>query len=508
MTFPIDLVSPIRARDLVQRVRSLDELAALTGMTQGAIAFVPSYGFYRAEVGPTWSLSRASSGRSPLGFFKNLGPDLPRFASPTRIFEAPPAGGTGAALAMEGGLLIEPSRTNRVTQAAGAPAGTYNPDAGSGVTGTSVGLTDPILGSFRRIQKTAGPVASRFGAYVGGGSLSGPSFVTAALVRPWSAVGRAALYTDAVRAAGLITTSIFVNLADLPFGEWSLLRCVGRVGGSVLSGTFSTYFWLDNGVGGLADFALVTTTSGGAGVVNLEAPFSNLSSVNTEAPLLTPSKPIDFTSGAVVVRGPKSLLHAAVVATDAYPARVLWQARSVGGDGLRLAWEPDATLKLTMTSGATVTTVSVLASTISSGQRGIGARWSRDDGLLALTVDGAVVAMATSLAPAAFPSGGTSDLLVGHGGSGAESLQGVVAWLAAFGRDPGEAELNAATVSLNPRGGASQVWDFRAGASPTPLSLENRPEVVVGAEVGVAWRQDVAANRQAEAQGLLDYLAW
>lgn len=491
--YPIDSIRPIRARDMIQRCSSLDELASMAGASHGALAYVAGHGLYRANLTPDASMARSGAvARSPLDYYRAQAANVPRFQRPGTIFESRGTDNSiGLATAVEGGLLIEPARSNRIYQEAGSGIAYANGTA----AGTRLVFADPILGSCMRLNRTAGGFNDRWGFYGGGGSLSGPVYTSAMLVRAWNATGRIVLYTDAVRTGGgLVTGSCTLALSALPIGEWALLRFRARVGGATLSGSFTTYIWLDEATGGLCDVAMVVTSSGPY-LQNVEAPWVALQTADYDAPTLTPLVAIAGASGLMAVRHGKATPTRDQPAGDGYTARVLWQARD-GADGFRLAVETDQQLRLTMTAGGNTTTAALAWSSVAVGGRTIVARWSQAAGTLSLHVDGAVVAQATGLAANRFPTSAVLDeILLGHSGAGAESLQGCVSWLAHRALDPGADEANASSASASPRQPLTSLWDFRNGSGIGVLPASDPPRVIRSIDSSVAWIRDISQHR-------------
>lgn len=499
--YPIDSIRPIRARDMIQRCRNLSELAQLVGASHGSLAYVEGKGLYRASLTPTASMVRAGSiARSPLDYYRAQAANVPRFQRPGTIFESRGTdNATGFATSFEGGLLIEPARSNRVTQEAGGGIAYATGTA----TGTRLTFADAVLGSCMRLNRTAGGTNDRWGFYVGGGSLSGPVYTSAMLVRAWNGLGRITLYTDAVRTGGgLVTGSCTLALSAFPIGEWALLRFRARVGGATVSWGFTTYVWLDEATGGLCDVAMVVTSSGPY-LQGIEAPWVALQTADYDAPTLTPLVAITGASGLVAVRHGKATTTRDQPTGDGYTARVLWQARD-GANGFRLAVETDQQLRLTMTAGGNTTTAALAWSSVAAGGRTIVARWSQAAGTLSLHVDGAVVAQATGLAAGMFPtSAALNEILLGHSGAGAESLQGCVSWIAHRALDPGTDEANASSASASPRQPLTSLWDFRTGSGIGALPASDPPRVVRSVNSSIAWIRDISQQRDSARGKLL-----
>lgn len=479
LQFPLNGVTAPRAEHFTGRAKSLAELRGFQGMRDAQAVQIRGLGYFTFAPGSPADLTRALSGaRDPSDANRVAAVNAPRFAledMPGGLMAN--GGGTGVGsswgLGAEDGLLIEPLRENRAANGIGGS--NY---ATGAATGTRVTGTDPIVGATRRLVKTGGASADRWGISTSGTALNAGGIVYACgmLVRPWNQIGEVTIYTDADSTPGpFSTTSISVPLSRLVQGEWNLILVRGATAGEVLSGTFTTYAWLQNGVGGDCEIAQITTLNGDVCWLGATVADANTSAA-ADVPVLTPTVAFSGASGMVTSR---IYVPAAHVGLSILPTRVYWQRRAAA-DGFRVATETGANnLTMTMTNGGNTTTIDLPFSGLSAGWHTVAWRWDQASGVMAAYLDGALVQAVTGLASGFFPAavvGGS--ILLGHSGAGAESLQGAIGWVTHHPADPGATEALAASASADPRHTAANQWNFRQ-RSGFRLSVSDDGQTVI-----------------------------
>jgi len=141
-------------------------------------------------------------------------------------------------------VMVEEGTTNCIVSCDFETWASYVTD---NATGTIEFRQDPVYGKVVKLKKTddgSGRVGLR-GTLSG---LSGSIYTYSVYVRALSGTGRiACMYVDAAKTGGgLITSSSYRNLSDLPLGQWVRITATKDGSPDTLAGGGSVYVWVDN----------------------------------------------------------------------------------------------------------------------------------------------------------------------------------------------------------------------------------------------------------------------
>ena len=189
---------------------------------------------------------KSTKGLKPLGYDGAIRTDYGLIYNPD--------GSLCATLLPEGGVTVERGATNTVGLDFESDWTYY------GGAGTSIGTTtfriDPRHGKVMRLTK-ADDTTDRYGRKTAINGLSGSVYTHSVYVRALSTTGRiACMSVDAAKTGGgLIVSSRYFNLSDLPLGEWVRVHLTKDGSPDTLEGGGAAYVWVDADKGD-CEFAL------------------------------------------------------------------------------------------------------------------------------------------------------------------------------------------------------------------------------------------------------------